>query len=259
MPIPKVIEVNHLATEFAGRQVLKDVSFSALQNQVTIVLGSSGCGKTTVLKHLVGLYPVQQGSVTVLGNDVSILGEKAQQALFLQMGVFYQNGALLNSMTVAENVALPLEQHTRLPQTIIDNLVHLKLGLVNLSSAYHLYPSQLSGGMRKRAALARAIALDPPLLFCDEPGAGLDPVSLAALDDLILKLKEQLGMSIVLVTHEPASIYRLADRIIFLDGGRVLFEGPLPDALSAGIPRIDDFFRKANAGGSEQKEVRSEK
>ncbi len=241
----KIIEVRQLSAKLGPRQVLNDVNFSAYQNDITIILGSSGCGKTTVLKHLIGLYPVQTGKVSVFGQDMSQLDEKTQIEFFLNLGVLYQNGALLNSLTVGENIALPMEQHTRLPLRIIRNLVRLKLSLVNLSHTINLFPSQLSGGMRKRAALARAIALDPPMLFCDEPGAGLDPVTLAALDELLLRLKRQLGISIVLVTHEVSSIMRLADRIVFLDAGKVLFEGPLKTALSAGIPKIDDFFEKA--------------
>lgn len=238
----KVIEVAHLSAWLGERAILSEISFSALENEITVILGGSGSGKTTVLKHLIGLYPVQQGSVSVLGTRMESVEEKEKFELFLRMGVFYQNGALLNSLTVAENVALPLQQHTDLPVSIIDDLIHLKLKLVNLEDAWHLYPSQLSGGMRKRAALARAIAMDPPLLFCDEPGAGLDPVLLASLDDLILKLQEQLGVSIVLVTHEVASINRLADRLVFLERGRVLFEGSLSDARSARLSPIDDFF-----------------
>lgn len=158
------------------------------------------------------------------------------------MGVFYQNGGLLNSLTVAENVALPLNQHTNLPQDLIDEIVFMKLGLVNLQHAFYLYPSQLSGGMMKRAALARAIVMDPPILFCDEPGAGLDPVSLEILDQLILNLKNKLGMSIIMVTHEVSSILRVANRIIFLDKGVVVFEGPLDEALHSTQPAVNEFF-----------------
>jgi len=242
----KVIEVAHLSAWFDESAILSEISFSAFENDITVILGGSGSGKTTVLKHLIGLYPIQQGSVNVLGTRMESVEEKEKFELFLRMGVFYQNGALLNSLTVAENIALPLQQHTDLPQSVIDDLIYLKLKLVNLEEAWHLYPAQLSGGMRKRAALARAIAMDPPLLFCDEPGAGLDPVLLAALDDLILKLKDQLGVSIVLVTHEVASINRLADRIVFLDRGRVLFEGALSDARSTHLNPIDEFFERAS-------------
>ncbi len=239
-----VITVNNLSVTFGERQVLHDVSFTVKRNEIAVILGSSGCGKTTTLKHLIGLYPIQKGEVTVLDVPLHAASEADLNQLYRQIGVLFQNGALLNSITVAENVAIPLEQHTHLPPEIIERLVRLKLHLVELPDAGDLLPSQLSGGMKKRAALARAIALDPPLLFCDEPSAGLDPITMSALDELILKLKHVLGMTIVLVTHEVPSIFRLADRIIFLDTGRVIFEGPLADALQSTNPIIREFFEK---------------
>ncbi len=239
-----VISVQNLSVTFGDRQVLRNVSFTVRQNEIAVILGSSGCGKTTTLKHLIGLYPVQQGNVEVLGIPVHSASERELQQLYRKIGVLFQNGALLNSITVAENVAIPLEQHTQLPQKIITQLVRLKLQLVELPGVEMMVPSQLSGGMKKRAALARAIALDPPLLFCDEPSAGLDPITMSALDELILKLKRVLGMTIVLVTHEVPSIFRLADRIIFLDAGRVIFEGPLTEALQSPNPIIQEFFKK---------------
>jgi phospholipid/cholesterol/gamma-HCH transport system ATP-binding protein len=238
----EIIKVKNLTAALDERKVLSGVSFVIYKNQITVLMGSSGSGKTTVLKHLIGLYPVQEGEVRVLGKNMSTLEEEQQETMYHKIGVFFQNGALLNSMTVAENIALPIEQHAKLSGELLDELVRLKLRLVNLSTAYNLYPSQLSGGMLKRAALARAIAMDPQLLFCDEPGAGLDPISLADLDRLILNLKNQLGITIVLVTHEVSSILRLADRIIFLDNGRVIFEGPLADALTSEIDLIREFF-----------------
>lgn len=238
----KVIEVNNLYASFDENVVLSDVSFSAYKGEVTVILGGSGSGKTTVLKHLLSLYPIAGGSINVLGKDLASLREVEQVELYHQMGVLYQSGALLNSLSVAENVALPLAQHTRLPDDLIGEIVNMKLSLVQLSHAYHLFPSQLSGGMLKRAALARAIVMDPPLLFCDEPGAGLDPVSLESLDRLILNLKSKLGMSIVMVTHEVASILRVANRIVFLDQGKVVFEGPLEEALESSDPVVNAFF-----------------
>ncbi len=238
----KVVEVSGLYAAFEHEVVLKDVSFTANKGEVTVILGGSGSGKTTLFRHLLSLYPVKRGSVRVLGKDVTTLREVEQVELYHQMGVFYQSGALLNSLTVAENVALPLAQHSDLPAELIDEIVYMKLGLVNLSHAFHLYPSQLSGGMLKRAALARAIVMDPPLLFCDEPGAGLDPVSLEALDRLILNLKNKLGMSIILVTHEVSSIMRVANRVVFLDKGVVAFEGQLVEALHSDHPAVQEFF-----------------
>ncbi len=238
----KIIEVNDLYAAFDSLTVLSGVSFSAYQGEVTVILGGSGSGKTTLLKHLLGLYPIMGGRISILGKDLAQLREVEQVELYHKMGVLYQSGALLGSLTVAENVALPLSQHTKLPPELISDIVYMKLGLVNMAHAYHLYPSQLSGGMLKRAALARAIAMDPPLLFCDEPGAGLDPVSLESLDQLILNLKNQLGMSIVLVTHEVPSILRVANRIVFLDQGQVAFEGPLKEAMHSKHPAVSAFF-----------------
>jgi phospholipid/cholesterol/gamma-HCH transport system ATP-binding protein len=238
----KVIEVRDLFASFDGLDVLSGVSFSANKGEVTVILGGSGSGKTTLLKHLLSLYHIEKGHISILGRDLKSLREVEQVDLYLQMGVFYQSGALLNSLTVAENVALPLEQHTNLPGPMIRDLVRMKLGLVNLEHALHFYPSQLSGGMLKRAALARAIALDPPLLFCDEPGAGLDPISLESLDNLILNLKNQLGISIVMVTHEVSSIIRVASKIVYLDKGKVVFEGSVEKALESNNQAVNDFF-----------------
>ncbi len=238
----KVIDVQRLYAEIDGNEILSDVSFYALEGEVTAIIGGSGSGKTTVLKHLLGLYPVSRGYISVLGRNLAELTEKGQRALYLEMGVLYQDGALLNSMTVAENIALPLRHQGNIPEVLAADIVRMKLRLVNLEDTYYLYPSQLSGGMLKRAALARAIAMDPPLLFCDEPGAGLDPASLKSLDNLILNLKNLLGISVILVTHEVSSIVRTANRIVYLDNGRVLFEGSTDQALNSQIPQLADFF-----------------
>lgn len=243
----KIIEVNHLKVSFEERKVLRDVSFSVNKGEVTVILGGSGSGKSTILKHLLGLYPVDSEVVSVFGNDLADIDENDLQ-FYKKLGVFYQNGALLNSLTVGENVALPLEQHTNLPAEIVEEMTRTKLSLVNLEDAYYLYPSQLSGGMLKRAALARAIIMDPPLLFCDEPGAGLDPVSLSGLDDLILKLRQQLGMTVLMVTHEVSSILRIADKVLFVDNGIIAFEGPLSEARKSKLKALKDFFTVGTGG-----------
>jgi phospholipid/cholesterol/gamma-HCH transport system ATP-binding protein len=241
----EIIRVENLSSTFGNRQILKNISFNAYENEITVVLGKSGSGKTVTLKHLLGLYPLQQGSISIMGKQIDKCQEEEMDQLRLNLGVLFQNGALLNSLTVAENIAIPLEQHTDLPADLIESLIHIKLKLVGLEDAGMLLPSQLSGGMRKRAALARALALDPPLLFCDEPSAGLDPVTLESLDTLILKLKEQLGMTIIMVTHEVSSIFRLASRIIFLEDGQVIYQGELARALESENPSIAEFFNKA--------------
>jgi phospholipid/cholesterol/gamma-HCH transport system ATP-binding protein len=246
MPANKIIEVNGLSVTFGNRKILTDISFEAYHGEVTVILGGSGSGKTTILKHLLGLYNLQEGYVSILGKNIDEIDESEQKQLYLQMGVFYQNGGLLNSLTVGENVSLPLEQHTRLPADLIKKIVLMKLHLVHLEGVYELYPSQLSGGMLKRAALARAMVMDPPLLFCDEPGAGLDPISLASLDKLILDLRGQLGMSIIIITHEVSSILRIADRIVFVDEGKIIFKGPLKEALQSKNSEVHEFFNSAS-------------
>jgi phospholipid/cholesterol/gamma-HCH transport system ATP-binding protein len=245
----EIIRVENLSATFDDKRILTDISFQAFKNEITVILGKSGSGKTVMLKHLLGLYPVQQGSILVKGRQIEDCDEEDMKQLRLQTGVLFQNGALLNSLTVAENIAIPLEQHTSLQFSLIKRLIHIKLKLVGLEHASDLLPSQLSGGMRKRAALARALALDPPLLFCDEPSAGLDPVTLESLDTLILKLKSQLGMTIILVTHEVSSIFRLADRVIFLEDGQVVYQGDLASALTSDNPSISEFFSKAKGKG----------
>jgi len=244
----KLIDIKELTATIDNRKILSDISFHVDHGEILVILGSSGSGKTTLLKHMLGLYPSDEESITVLGKNPSLLDENEEVRFYRQLGVFFQDGALLNSMTVGENIALPLEQHTNLPAALIEKIVGLKLQLVNLDDCYHLFPKQLSGGMLKRAALARAIVMDPVLLFCDEPGAGLDPVAMASLDELILNLKKLLGMTVVMVTHEVASILRIADRIIFLEKGSIIFTGTINEALESDDPIVKEFFAKGRGG-----------
>jgi phospholipid/cholesterol/gamma-HCH transport system ATP-binding protein len=238
----KIMEIRGLAAKYGEKTVLKDIDLDIYQNEILIILGTSGCGKTTLLKHLINLYQPAAGSVRVFGRDIVGLDENEAFEVSKKIGMLFQNGALLNSLSIADNVAIPLKLHTNLAQNVIDRIVKVKLGLVGLGHAQYLFPGELSGGMRKRAALARAIALDPPILFGDEPSAGLDPVTSHALDQLILTLKEQLQMTIVIVTHELASIHRIAERIVFLDSGSVLFIGTLKEAQKSPLQKVRDFF-----------------
>ena len=237
-----IIKVRNLTAKYEEQTILQDINIDVFPNEITVILGKSGCGKTTLLKNIIRLYQPFSGSIEIFGQDVTWMEENEFNIILKKIGVLFQNGALLNSVTVGENVAIPIEQHTNLPRTIINRLVRNKLNLVELDQTVDLFPSQLSGGMRKRAALARAIALDPQILFGDEPSAGLDPVTATALDELLLKLRNILKMTMVIVTHELTSIQRIADRIIFLDEGKILFQGRLDDARSSNIPAVRQFF-----------------
>ena len=237
-----MIEVKNLVAKYGDNTILDGITVSIPSGKVTVILGGSGCGKTTLLKNILQLYKPFSGSVRIFGEEVTNMNETDFEKILKRVGMLFQNGALLNSLNIFENISIPLEQHTSLPPEIIERIIRVKLNLVNLSEATYLFPSELSGGMKKRAALARAIALDPEILFCDEPSAGLDPLSSASLDKLILKLKKQLKMTIVIVTHELASIHRIADNIIFLDNGKLLFSGSLTEAKKTDIQEIHTFF-----------------
>ncbi len=237
-----IIEVRNLVAKYGEKTILDNVSVDIYEGEITVILGPSGCGKTTFLKNILRLYEPYSGTVKIFGKEVTGIPTEDFNTILKKVGMLFQNGALLNSLSVFDNVSIPLEQHTNLPPDIIKKIVEVKLDLVNLGHAIYLSPSELSGGMKKRAALARAIALDPELLFCDEPSAGLDPITSKALDELILKLKNQLKMSILIVTHELASIHRIADRIIFLHNGKIIYHGTLETAKTSGIKEVETFF-----------------
>ncbi len=212
-----VIEARNLDLGYADYTVLRNISFSVRKNDIFVVMGSSGCGKSTLLKALIGLNQPFKGEVFYNGKNFWDADETKQQDIMRRFGVLYQGGALWSSLTLGENVALPLQMYSKLSSNQIREMVALKLSLVDLAGYEDFYPSEISGGMRKRAGLARAIALDPDIIFFDEPSAGLDPVSARMLDDLILQLKSVLGATIVVVTHELASIFAIGDNSIFLD------------------------------------------
>lgn len=216
-PETSLLAVDGLAYGYGTRVLQRDLDFSVSAGEVLCVIGGSGCGKSTLLRVLTGLLPPKQGAVRILGQDFWAAAAHEQEALIRRFGMMYQGGALWTSMTLAENVAMPLELYTDLDATGARAVAAYKLALVGLAGFEDFLPAAISGGMAKRAAIARAMALDPEILFLDEPSAGLDPVTSHRLDDLILDLRGTLGMSFVIVTHELASIFRVADRVVYLD------------------------------------------
>ena len=221
-----VIRVIDLVKRFGDRAVLDGVNLEVRAGETMVVMGGSGCGKSTLLRHMIGSMWPDEGHVELFGQDLWQLNEDALDAMRKRFGILFQSGALFNSMTVGENVGLPLREHTSLDDDTIDIMVKIKLELVGLRAAANLMPAEISGGMKKRAGLARAIALDPEILFYDEPSAGLDPVTSAEIDQLMMDLSGKLGVTSVVVTHEMDSAFRIADRMCMLDKGRVLKVGP---------------------------------
>jgi len=217
-----VIEVVDLVKRFGDQVVLNGVNLTIRRGETMVIMGGSGSGKSTMLRHMIGSLHPNSGNVVVLGHDLAKLSEDALNEVRKKFGILFQSGALFQSMTIAENVALPLQEHTMLDQNIIDIQVKIKLELVGLREHADKYPAQISGGMKKRAGLARALALDPQVLFYDEPSAGLDPVTSAEIDRLIIDLSKKLGVTSVVVTHEMDSAFSVADRMAMLERGRML-------------------------------------
>jgi phospholipid/cholesterol/gamma-HCH transport system ATP-binding protein len=242
-----IIIVKNLAAKYGDDMILNDISFEVREGEVFVILGTSGSGKSTLLKHLIGLMTPSSGSVIVDGIDISRGNEDTLGRLFKKIGVLFQGSALFGSMTLAENIALPLLEHTRLNKDVIAKLVHLKLCRFDLADYEAYSPSELSGGMKKRAGLARALALNPKILFLDEPSAGLDPIKSAEIDELILQINRDSGTTVVAVTHELDSIFRIADRIIMIDKdtGGILAKGD-PSVLRDQSPNL--FVRQFFSG-----------
>jgi phospholipid/cholesterol/gamma-HCH transport system ATP-binding protein len=236
------IETRDLTVVFGGRAVLDRVSIRIRRGEIYAVMGPSGCGKTTLLKCLTGLLDPSGGAVLVEGRDLASLGDGEREALRLATGMVFQGGALLNSITLRENVALPVRAHRSLPADLVDEAVRMRLAQVGLLEAADRMPSELSGGMRKRAGIARALALEPRLLFFDEPTSGLDPVTSDGMDNLVLELREALGCTMVVVTHDLPSARKIADRVVVLSGGRALVEGRWEVVDASPDPAVRDFL-----------------
>jgi phospholipid/cholesterol/gamma-HCH transport system ATP-binding protein len=248
-----VIRCSNLAKVFDGRTVLDEINLDIYPGETMVIMGGSGSGKSTTLRLMIGSFKPDQGSIEMFGHDIATLTDDRLDDVRKQFGILFQSGALFNSMSVAENVALPLQEHTNLDQDIIDIQVKIKLELVGLREHADLLPSQISGGMKKRAGLARALALDPKVLFYDEPSAGLDPVTSAQIDQLIIALSKQLGVTSVVVTHEMDSAFAIADRMAMLDKGRILrvetrqwFQHlrDLPEPQAADLPEDERLIRQ---------------
>lgn len=242
-----IIQVRDLTTGYHGDVILDDISFDIYRGEIFIILGGSGCGKSTLLKHMIGLYQPYQGRILIDGKDIVSAEGNERSQILRKFGVLFQSSALLSSMTLAENIALPLREYTRLPRATIDFLVRVKLNTVGLSGYENYLPAELSGGMKKRVGIARAMALDPEILFFDEPSAGLDPVTSASLDNLILQLNTSLKTTMIVVTHELPSIYAIAHRVIMLDkrSKKIIAEGSPADLRDKSKdPFVRNFFNR---------------
>jgi phospholipid/cholesterol/gamma-HCH transport system ATP-binding protein len=246
-----MITVENLTAGFNGDTILENVSFEVYKGEIFVILGGSGCGKSTLMKHMIGLYESPSGKVVINGIDITRADEKQLKQVRMDIGVAFQSGGLFGSMTLAENVALPLQEYTGLSPEAIRLIVKMKLGMVQLAGYENHLPAEISGGMKKRAGVARAMALDPAVFFFDEPSAGLDPVTSAELDSLIKSINAGMGTTMVIVTHELQSIFNIADRIIMLDRAArgIIAEGD-PKWLKdhSTDPRVIDFFNRKAPG-----------
>jgi phospholipid/cholesterol/gamma-HCH transport system ATP-binding protein len=237
-----IIAARDLRVKYGDLEVLHGLSFEVRRGETLVVMGGSGSGKSTTLRTLVGLEKVSSGQVLINGVDISTAAAREMDAIRKRIGLAFQGGALIGSLSVGGNIALPLLEHSKLDPKTIEVMVRIKLEQVGLSGFENYSPSQLSGGMKKRAAFARAMALDPEILFFDEPSAGLDPITAAGIDELILSLKKAYGLTIVVVTHELASAFLIADRIILIDHGNIAAMGPVDEVRNSQQPRVRQFL-----------------
>lgn len=241
---PTVIEIHDLVTHYGTRKILHNVNVEVREGEIMVIMGGSGSGKSTLLNTLLGLLRPTSGTVRILGQDLWGISDVERTQLRQKIGVAFQGGALFSSLNVLENILLPLREHTHLDLNTMRIMARLKMQVVNLAGFENLMPSELSGGMIKRAAFARAIVMDPRVLFCDEPSAGLDPIVASAIDDLILSLRDAMGMSIVVVTHELESAFRIADRICMLDRGHILMVGTVEEVRASTNERIQNLLNR---------------
>jgi len=242
--VEPVIEVRDLVAHYGTRRVLNKINLTVMPGEIMVIMGGSGSGKSTLLRHLLGLKRPTSGVIKVLGKDITRLSAAEMHQLRRTMGVAFQGGALFGSMTVGENVCLPLREHTKLDENTMRIMSRMKLEVVNLAGFEDLMPSELSGGMVKRASLARAIVMDPKLLFFDEPSSGLDPVAAAELDELILRLRRAMNMTIVVVTHELESAFKIADRITVIDQGEVIMSGTVQEVRDSENERVQNLLNR---------------
>lgn len=238
-----VIVVSHVCTRFGDAVVHEDINLTIMQGEIFAIAGGNGSGKSTLLREIIGLQTPAEGTIRLFGQDVAGLGERGAQDVYRRFGIMFQQGALFSSLTLAENVAVPLNEHTDIPPELVGDIVALKIAAVGLPmDSAGKYPSELSGGMRRRAALARAIVMDPELLFLDEPTAGLDPMIAAGFDELVLHLKAILGLTVVMVTHDLDSLWRIADRVAVLGNGKILDIGTMKALARSTDPHIHEYF-----------------
>ncbi len=241
-PTTPVIEVSNLFRKFGDRAVIDDVSLTIQRGETLVIMGGSGCGKSTLLRHIIGVMKPTSGTVRIFGEEITSMNDREIDGVRTRFGMLFQSGALLASLTVGENVALPLLQHTDLPPEEVEEVVRQKLQMVGLSGFENLKPSEISGGMKKRVGLARALVLDPELLFSDEPTSGLDPIMTAVVDQLTLKLTRANQMTAVVVTHDMTSAFRIATRMIMLGGGRIVAQGTPDEIRNDPHPEVQQFI-----------------
>jgi phospholipid/cholesterol/gamma-HCH transport system ATP-binding protein len=237
-----MISLRDLRVNYGEHEILHGISFDVRREETLVILGGSGSGKSTLLRTLVGLEKPTSGEIWIKGQNIAALSEAELDEIRKKIGMSFQGGALFGSMTVGENVALPLREHTKLEDSTIQIMLRLKLEQVGLEGFEYYMPSQLSGGMKKRAAVARALAMDPEILFFDEPSAGLDPIIAAGIDQLIVELKQAFRMTIIVVTHELASAYLIADRMVLIDKGKIVAIGTPAEMRASTQPRVRQFF-----------------